>query len=170
MVRRAGRKRRIEAVRAPDGRAKVEITTFRPFNMQNVIEGGDERAGTMLYRKSVLEQICHQSPQVHAGQAFAHLWEQCRVHYLDGPPASPKAVSMDSGFGHPAELTEDMIRHGVRVRERYDEALRALGKHKDNVRVVHALFSVCVENKPIAECEKRGCRDGLMILANLWGL
>jgi hypothetical protein len=171
---RTGRKRKQNVVRFPCGQIVTEAASLveRPYNMENVVDRGDERAGTKGYqRQTALQQLILDKSLYLAGEEFARLADLCRRHAWDSPKINPKVSNpIGSGHGHePAELSDDVIALGKRVHRRYARAVEAVraGSRRGGLR---ALVAVCLENKRPTSGERGPLKDSLSVLARLWGL
>jgi hypothetical protein len=172
VARRPGRKRKSNVVRFPCGQIVTDVALIeRPYNMENVVERGDERVKTKGYqRQTALQQLVLDKSLYLAGEEFARLAELCRRHAWDSPKINPKVSSPESGHGHePAELSDEVIALGERVHRRYTRAVEAVrvGSRRGALRV---LGEVCLENKMPTADQRGALKDGLSVLARLWGL
>ena len=170
---RTGRPKKENVVRFPCGDIKEEIIP-PPFNMSGVDEEvfRDEtnREARRYQRLSALGRLRKlgviDEHELEAGKKFHALWDRARRHYLDAPNPNPKIGSLDRGFGHEPDLSEEMIERGLRSKEAYDAAYKVI--IECGVQVVTVIESVCFGDEVPWRLDY--AKKGLSALARHFGL
>ena len=146
---RRGRPKRENVVRFPNGEIKQEMLD-QPFNMtgvdRRVYRDETNREVTRFERSTALMRLFGlkliDEHELEAGSRFRDLRDRALRLYYDAPLPHAKISSMERGFSHDPEQTEEMVEKGVKSNLAYTSAYRVV--INCGTKVVIAVECVCL--------------------------
>ena len=176
---------RKDGPRFPCGKPRPENKEDVPFNMDGV-----EQREVVLDQKLVL--VHQRVPELQrlyeegrlrehlrlAGERYIELVRQYRQDILGAPNPHAKIASMEIGYGHAEidievwdiEVQKAWQAHVERLRDRYDEAFRALVRPYNGLMAKKTVDRLCLDNEPIQITDMDLLRVGLERLADVFGI